>query len=272
MTDGPTNNIPSVTGKIIEETSKSGIISNLFGPITKDIGQEWAESRRKKRSENLNAHVEAVKTEINSSGLNSPTDKQVLLIEKWSDSAQDVGDDDESLAAIWRALLEKVASDDSESEMLIKISADLTSDEAKVMFLLLEDRYSVDEGPARKSLMAKGLIQKNDVHTPLFLSAILITLMLSLLYYLFFGQFDISDEQQTEATGLVYFIVLTIILYALLMMMLSVNAYVHTETGKNLMKIARKYQCHNYGTKRKKILDFSQFFKMLIRKSKRLIT
>lgn len=131
----------------------TALVKDVFGPSAKLVGSElksrlkdiFNEARERRRNENLNAHISAVRASLPKPPLDDVSYEQLDLFSDWVEGAQDINEDDLILSNIWQEILRDIVSVHSITKSLIEVMKQVDSRMARLLLSCRrEQRYAIN--------------------------------------------------------------------------------------------------------------------------------
>lgn len=147
----------------------SEVCSNLLVPTSKTLGEALDQKIKnlldKNRASNLGQHIEKAQKFAASQNFKCNIDgedaAQLSLFKDWAENAQDIKPENTELAALWQALLVKIANGETDTKELLRILKNLSASEAQMLIQASGGTKIRSNEYPFTSLNSKGLIAKN---------------------------------------------------------------------------------------------------------------
>jgi hypothetical protein len=125
-----------------------GLVKDVLGPSAKLVGSElrsylkerFDEARERRRNENLNSHISAVRTSLPKPPPENVTYERLDLFSDWVEGAQDISEDDPLLSDMWREVLRDIVGGQHITKSLIEVMKQVDSRMAALLLSLARKR------------------------------------------------------------------------------------------------------------------------------------
>ena len=178
-----------LSGEIADTSAPQGkallfpAINALFQPTAELLGEELRDRVKQKidekRRERVEVHAECVRETLADRKRELNTREQLELFDSWADGAGDIDPDDE-IAAVWQAILADIATNKSNTRVLLDTLRSLNIDEAAFFVSFVKrgvmpfGKISDRDEHYLKALQAKGVVRRDSLAVPVILLATIV--------------------------------------------------------------------------------------------------
>jgi hypothetical protein len=172
LPEKPSSGQHTMTDPVKPTPVVAGLVKDVFAPSAKLVGSElrsylkerFDEARERRRNENLNSHISAVRTSLPKPPPENVTYERLDLFSDWVEGAQDVSEDDPLLSDMWREILRDIVSGHHITKSLIEIMKQVDSRMAALLLSCRRkprNRVNDQDTYHAKRLEALGLLERD---------------------------------------------------------------------------------------------------------------